>query len=251
MKRALLTLLLLVTPSAALADSRTVQQAISAAIDNNPAFGKHDLSIDVRYGRVTLEGDVASNESKLFAEDIARSQKGISEVRNNLKVNPDFASSSASRADSPLSNEVLTALRNDPALVTSTLIVQAKNGAVTLSGDAPNEFARTRAQEVARRVPGVESVTNRLGLRQDLSQEGVVERFRAALRESGLAGAPVEARLQDQTLVLTGDLGSFREIDHVLSIAMMTPGVSKVKSEMTIHGAPYPSARLMGASSAK
>lgn len=69
-------------------------------------------------------------------------------------------------ADAQLGVRVKTALVNDPQLGTRIIEVRATRGVVTLSGLVGSADEATRAQELARTVPGVSEVKSLLVVRQ-------------------------------------------------------------------------------------
>ena len=73
--------------------------------------------------------------------------------------------SSTSDADRELSRSVRRALSRTPGLVVSGIHVQARDGAVQLTGNVPSRAQIQQAGDVTKAVPGVTSVSNRLTLR--------------------------------------------------------------------------------------
>ena len=66
--------------------------------------------------------------------------------------------------DALIAAKVTTGLAADKHLSALKIKVASRNGVVTLSGPAPSEAARARAEEIARNVQGVTSVTNQLNV---------------------------------------------------------------------------------------
>lgn len=64
--------------------------------------------------------------------------------------------------DASLTAMVKTQLARDPDISALRIDVDTKDGAVTLNGSAPTPAAKTRAEEIAKAVQGVKSVSNRL-----------------------------------------------------------------------------------------
>lgn len=241
MKRFLpLIVCLAVLPLTLLADSRSIRENVFAAVDRNPEFGRYEISIDVRQGLVTLEGEVATEESKRFVEDVARAEKGVKEVRNFISINPTFSASGvSSEQDKQLAQNVLSALRRDSLLTAGSFEIHAARGKVTLKGTVPQPSAITRAASIAQGVAGVQSVENQLKIAAAISDDEIANQFQAALRKNGIDSGNLQVSVENGEVTLAGDAESFREIDRLLSIALMTPGVLNVRSEMTVRGAPY------------
>ncbi|MBV8627617.1 MAG: BON domain-containing protein [Paraburkholderia sp.] len=74
------------------------------------------------------------------------------------------AAPSGKKADRALSHAVRRALSKAQGLDVSGIFVHAKDGAVTLSGSVRDSNQIQQAEQVARSVQGVNSVTNKLTL---------------------------------------------------------------------------------------
>lgn len=72
------------------------------------------------------------------------------------------AASYGTEADAGITHEVNRRLVRDPLVRAMDVEVITREGVVTLSGKVPTEAAVERASRVARSVPGVKSVRNRL-----------------------------------------------------------------------------------------
>lgn len=69
-------------------------------------------------------------------------------------------------ADMHITAEVSRRLVNDPQIPAMDIHVQTQQGVVTLTGWVPNGGVAARAERIARGVPGVKGVQNRLRLKQ-------------------------------------------------------------------------------------
>ena len=69
-------------------DDRTISTAVKAKLIEDPATGGLSINVDTLNGAVALSGFAKSPAEKTRAEAIARTTKGVREVRNNLVVRP-------------------------------------------------------------------------------------------------------------------------------------------------------------------
>ena len=69
-------------------DDRTITAAVKAKLLEDPATGGMSINVDTLNGAVSLSGFAKSAQEKQQATNIARSTKGVREVRNNLVVRP-------------------------------------------------------------------------------------------------------------------------------------------------------------------
>ena len=82
---------------------------------------------------------------------------------DRLLASPNAIHSGAGNAsDQALADSVADAFRSDPGLYGATATVSAKDGRVALSGSAKNLQQAARAEQVARHVAGVASVSGTL-----------------------------------------------------------------------------------------
>jgi len=67
--------------------------------------------------------------------------------------------------DETLTQQVKAKISSDPALATQTVNVAVKDGAVTLAGNVNTETNKARAEDLAKSVEGVKSVTDNTTVR--------------------------------------------------------------------------------------
>jgi osmotically-inducible protein OsmY len=117
------------------------------------------LHVEVAGGVVRLGGHVRRMDLKSAAERIAAGVPGVLSVES-LMV-----------ADDQLQAAVERAVHADPALEPEGLAITVLLGVVTLEGSVRTPELREGAERAARRVPGVEGVVNRLGVRQSETED--------------------------------------------------------------------------------
>lgn len=87
-----------------------------------------------------------------------------SDTPPNAGMSPQANSSKATPNDRALAKAVRRALAKGQGVDVSNVFVRARGGAVTLSGTVGDNGQVNQAGEIARTVPGVTSVSNRLSL---------------------------------------------------------------------------------------
>lgn len=127
---------------------------VCEAVYNIPTFRADDafLMIDVAVSDhvVTLRGHVRTLWRALLAETVARQVPGVWEIHNQLI------------GDDELAEAVMQAVRREPRLHAPTIRAHATLGQVTLSGKVRAAEEATLALLLARRVPGVRTLTSEL-----------------------------------------------------------------------------------------
>ena len=69
-------------------DDATITTRVKTAFVNDPVVGALRIDVDTFKGVVTLSGRVKSKEEETKAIALARSIKGVSDVRSTLQIQP-------------------------------------------------------------------------------------------------------------------------------------------------------------------
>jgi len=131
--------------------------------------GLNDVSVgqDRDKGVVNLTGKVASDDDKARAESIARSVAGDQVISNEIAVRPKGDESTAKKVDSDLDSGIDKNL--DAMLVQHRLKDDVRydvnNGVVTLKGNVASQTQRTSVEKLAKQVPNVKEVVNKLDVK--------------------------------------------------------------------------------------
>jgi osmotically-inducible protein OsmY len=156
----------------------------------SPHLQASDLKVSVQGGKATLTGMVEEGVSKDLAKQIALGVGGITEVDNQITIQPEYV---PVRAPGRSYGEVV-----DDATITSaikskllwskhtdglTTDVDTLQGRVTLQGFADNQGEKNMATRLARNTRGVISVDNQLVLSK--GKPTVVTNAKAAGKEVG------------------------------------------------------------------
>jgi osmotically-inducible protein OsmY len=110
-------------------------------------------------GGVVLRGSVVDLRQRAEAVRTARGVPGVRAVDDQLRTRPVGADH---RADAKIEAAVLDALILDDAVPAYGIDVDVDGGQVTLCGAVDSASQREAAERIARRVPGVSEVRNRL-----------------------------------------------------------------------------------------
>ncbi len=147
--------------------------AVHDALDQYPPIRSwgDGVEIDARNGTVTLSGVARSRSAKETAGRIAQSVKGASTVDNRLVVDPDVELA------------IAQALAADPHTRAAFpgILVGVVFGVAYLKGTVPTTEMKAAAEEIARKIPGVRTVSNELAITQDVH---------AAPAKSAMAASP-------------------------------------------------------------
>jgi hyperosmotically inducible protein len=144
-------------------DDTVTTAAVKSALIADPVTKAHQIDVETFKGTVQLNGFVDSAASKSQATEVARKQKGVTAVRNNLTVKTDGSSVTD---DSAITAKVKSALAGDPRTQAHQVNVEVREGVVQLSGFVDNSEAKSTAEELARSVDNVKSVDNEIDVKK-------------------------------------------------------------------------------------
>jgi osmotically-inducible protein OsmY len=150
-------------PAAAEAGDPWLTAKTKIALMTAEDVGGYAINVDTYDSIVTLHGKVSTANEKSRAAEIAKTVKGVKEIRNLLQVVPEVDQDAVEVEDSKLKESVSTVLERDAALDDSDIgIKSVNNGVVLLSGEAKTISDHLRALEDARAVEGVERVASEI-----------------------------------------------------------------------------------------
>jgi osmotically-inducible protein OsmY len=133
---------------------------IIEALADAPQVDVAEIAVECHdHGDVVLRGSVVNLLQRAQAVRTARGVPGVRAVDDQLRTRPAGADH---RADAAIEAAVLDALILDHALPAYGIDVDVDGGNVTLCGAVDTASEREAAERIARRVPGVSKVRNRL-----------------------------------------------------------------------------------------
>ncbi len=151
--------------------------------------------------------------------------------------------------DTSITAQVKGRLASDARTQNNTISVETNNGVVTLSGAAPNSEAKLAAEELARMVPEVKGVDNRIGAPgavQELAAgaEGAAKKAGAAVDDAWITtkvksalladtetkGSEISVNTEQGVVQLSGTIDDAAERERAIEIAQATDGVHRVDS---------------------
>lgn len=120
------------------------------------------VNVDVNARKVTLSGQVHSQQERAQVDAAVRSISGIAGVDDRLKVNANAPTANEIAADLALQARVQAAIAAQTGVNALKINVSAHHGVVTLGGTVAAGAAHTLVLQSARGVPGVARVVDRM-----------------------------------------------------------------------------------------
>jgi hyperosmotically inducible protein len=212
-------------------------------------LSKHVSAFDIKTtttrGVVSLTGEVPSEETRRLAGAIAQDTSGVTQVQNDLVVNPGAGRNPAMAnlgdrvADLEVKTIVIDRLARAPELKDKRLTVQVARQVVTLEGTVDSPAQKRTAEDIAIRVPGVQNLVSQLTVADgQAGPESVDDRLARRVEfelysTKAVSLKTVQIRSQDGTVVLSGSVPSRAEKLLAEKVAQSVEGVKKVVNNLS------------------
>jgi osmotically-inducible protein OsmY len=205
-----------------------------------------DVKIESKDGAVTLTGTVSEESNKSLAKDTVASLPGVKSVDNKLVLKGE---SPAAHTDAWLITKVKSTLLYHRGVSGINTEVLAKDGIVTLRGEALNAAQKDLATEYAKDVEGVKNVKNEMtiapkekttGEKKDVMGESIDDASTTALVKSTLlhhrstSALNTKVETKEGVVNLTGKAKNAAEKNLVTKIVSDVQGVKKVDNNMSV-----------------
>lgn len=140
-----------------------------SAVDNSLSsnnLSAVSVSQDRDKGVIQLSGNVASDDMKTRAENLAKQAAPDYTVANEIGVRPpgdqSQAGAVASNLDSAIEDNFKAEIKGHKNLDDQSIHGSAKNGTLVLTGSVKTEAQKHEAESLAKKVPNVQQVVNEL-----------------------------------------------------------------------------------------
>jgi hyperosmotically inducible protein len=205
---------------------------------------------------VTITGQLPSDTLKSLAGEIARDTQGVTEVKNEIAVDPGAQPSiENSRIDDlEIRAAILDAFARSPELGSKSIEVKVEKRMVTLTGTVETPAQRNGAEQSARAIDGVAGISNNLAVTNpqaateppgqgvpkpaqvagDLAKTVEFELFRSGAFDT----SKMKILAVGDAVTLTGTVRSIAEQMLAEKLTQSTHGVNKVTNELKVVEAP-------------
>ena len=234
-------------------DAATTRK-VKTALGLSKRLAGFDIDVNTNNGIVTLSGRVPSEDAKSLAGEIARDTPGVTDVKNEISVEPGAQPSSESVhvEDLEIRVAILEALSHSHELGGKSIDVKVDNRTVTLSGTVETPAQRNGAEQIARAVDGVAGVTNNLTVTNpqaatepptgtplpadstaDLAKRVEFELYRT----NAFNTQTIQVKAEEGTVTLSGTVRSRAEQLLAERVAQSVAGVKKVTNDLRVAAA--------------
>lgn len=255
-------ILLSMSPTAHAADAVTTsmddvrqESQIATSYALNPYLRANDLKVSVQKGKAILTGKVDEKVSKELATEIARGVSGITDVDNQIVVEPNYLPNYGRSGfgdkidDASISAAIRSKFQWNKDVDSVGTTVSTKGGRVTLTGTADSQSAKDIANRLAMNTRGVNSVNNQLKIQDNpmtasekasaqseqeshnISDSWITAKVKSSfMYSSNISGGDIDVSTNDGVVTLTGKVASGSERSLAIETAQNIRGVKSVKS---------------------
>lgn len=209
-----------------------IKQDLESELKWDPDVNATDIGVTVKNGVVSLTGFVPYYMEKYEAEKAAKRVKGVAGIANDIEVH---LPSNHQRTDPELARAAIDAIAIELPSSHDKVKVVAKDGWITLEGEAEWQYQRSRAEAAARKLRGVKGVVNRMTLKPRVAAMEIRSKIEEAFKRSAEVDAQhVTVTANGGEVTLAGNVHSWSEKQEAERTAWRAPGVVKVDNRIHI-----------------
>ena len=209
-----------------------IKRDVEAELKWNPQIDEKDIAVKVNGGVVALSGYARNYTEKCLAEETVKRVAGVAAVANDIMVR---LGETEKATDPEIARAALAALKSELASYSENIKVLVDNGHVRLEGKVGWHFQRERAEAAVRRVKGVATLGNHIGIVPMAAPGDIKHRIEEAFRRSAEVDAAHVAVDADGTeITLRGEVRTWAEREQAQQCAWSAPGVTKVTNNLRV-----------------
>ena len=213
---------------------RDIKQDLENELKWDPDINATDVGVTVKKGVVSLTGYVPFYMQKYEAENAAKRVKGVLGIANDIEVH---LPSSHQKTDPELARAAIEAISIELPSSHERFKVIAKDGWLTLEGDAEWQYQRNQAESATRKLHGVKGVINRVVLKPRVAPVEIKAKIENAFKRSAEVDAQhISVTADGGEVILAGAVSSWSEKQEAERTAWRAPGVVRVHNHINIVG---------------
>lgn len=187
-------------------------------------------------------GSVLVSGSALAEETMMNKASGVVDS-TGAKIDSSMKKVDNYMDDSGITAKVKSALVDDKAIKSTDISVETEKGVVTLSGFVATQAQAEKAVDVAGRVEGVKSVSDKLHVKDEATQSvksyagdtATTSELKAKLLADDIVPSRnVKVETTDGVVQLSGEVKTQAQSDRAESIAKAIDGVKSVKNDLAV-----------------
>lgn len=213
-------------------DSR-LQAEVMQELKWDPSVTHEHIGVSVSGAIVTLSGSVPSYIEKSAAERAAQRVGGVKAVVEKIEVKLPGAHI---RDDEDLARTIVNQFKWNIQVPDEAIKASVEEGWVELIGEVEWEYQRTASENCVRGLTGVKGVTNSIKIKpKKILPENIKQKIEEALkREAEREARRILVEVRGSTVILSGNVRSFSEMQDAKAAAWSAPGVTSVENNLHV-----------------
>jgi osmotically-inducible protein OsmY len=205
---------------------------VEEELEWDPRFDARDIGVAAKSGVVTLSGHVDSFAERWSAQEATQRVGGVKAIANEIEIK---LPASAQRSDTELAEAALHALSLNSAVPAGAVKVTVQGGWITAAGQVSFWYQKEAVETTLRQLRGVIGFSNDIQLKPNASALDVKGRIENAFRRHAQLDADkIRVKVADGTVILEGEVQSWRERNEAEVAAWAAPGVRNLQDKLTI-----------------
>lgn len=205
---------------------------VKAELIWDPRVDATNVDVTANNGLITLTGTVPGYSEKIAAEIAALSVLGVKTVINDLDV---MLTSAFERSDSDIKDAAERSLIWNMTVPDEDITVNVNKGWVTLEGTVRYYYQKDAARNTVVTLPGVMGVSDKINVKTTVAPENPKERIKDALKRDAIVDADkVDISVEDNKVILTGNLRSWTERRRAERVALAAPGIYEIENNILV-----------------
>lgn len=194
-----------------------LQTDVQNAIKWEPLLNAAEVGVTAKDGIITLTGIVDSYAKKMEVENAAKKVMGVKAIVEKIEVK---FSSSWTKTNAEIANEILTSLRANYSVPADKVKVKVEDGWVTLDGELSWNYQKEAAKNAVTFLTGVKGVTNNIKIKSEILDQIEKQDVEDAIsRNWNINDSNIKVLVSGRTLTLSGIVNSWYQKDEVGRIA--------------------------------
>lgn len=212
--------------------NQNLQTNVLNAIKWETLLHESQIGVTAKDGIITLTGVVDSYAKKLEAETVTKNVAGVKAVVETIEIK---YADVGKKTDNEIAAEVIADLKWNWQFASDKIKIKVENGWVTLEGELLWNYQREAAKNAISNIKGMKGVNNEIKLKSEIKDETEKILIQQALVNSSIInGREILVKVNNNKVLLTGEVHSVAQKNEAERIAATVEGVKSINNQLDI-----------------